>query len=209
MSINLEDPAHPQASAPGANLEDVPTMEDVLEQTAAAILGLDPDYSTQEEIETARRAALAALSQTGGDSVAIEMVERAAALLLGGIGCSLGSAYTESVAIDEHVSIGPYSLSSNLDKLQALGVTAVVSVDAARPPLFGASPAPHLHEMLTVLNGPFAAQSWRWRTCVCTTLSGRTHRSQRAWRRFGRICRGISTRSATLSPPRARRPRPR
>eukprot|EP01043_Picozoa_sp_COSAG02_P129647 COSAG02_NODE_67244_length_253_cov_0.811688_1_plen_53_part_10 len=30
------------------NLEDVPSMEEVLEQTAAAILGLDPDYSTQQ-----------------------------------------------------------------------------------------------------------------------------------------------------------------
>ena len=30
------------------NLEGVPSMEEVLEQTAAAILGLDPDYSTQQ-----------------------------------------------------------------------------------------------------------------------------------------------------------------
>lgn len=136
---NLEDPAHPQASPPGANLEDVPTMDEILEQTAAAILSLDPDYSTQDEIETARRGALAALSQTGGDSVAVEMVERAAALLLGGMGGSSGSADTESASIDEQVSIGNYSLASNLDKLQTLGVTAVVSVDAARPPLFGES----------------------------------------------------------------------
>ena len=57
-------------------------MEDVLEQTAAAILGLDPDYSTQQEIEAARTAALAALPPEG-DDVAAQMVERAAALLLG------------------------------------------------------------------------------------------------------------------------------
>ena len=34
-----------------ANLEEMPSMEEVLEQTAAAILGLDPDYSTQQVSE--------------------------------------------------------------------------------------------------------------------------------------------------------------
>lgn len=119
--------------ASGANLEQLPSMEDVLEQTAAAILGLDPDYSTQQEIEEARRNALAALP-LGSDDVASQMIERAAALLLGGAG---GGVPAESVIdVDEQVSIGPYSLSSDVDSLQQLGVTAVLSVDAARPPLF-------------------------------------------------------------------------
>jgi hypothetical protein len=120
-------------AADGPNLEDIPSMEDVLEQTAAAILGLDPDYSTQQEIEAARTAALAALPPEG-DDVAAQMVERAAALLLGGMG---GDAVVDdSVTVDEQVSIGPYALSSHVERLQKLGVTAVLSVDAARPPLF-------------------------------------------------------------------------
>ena len=109
------------------------SMEDALAETAAAILGLDPDYSTQAEIEAARRAQLAKLG--GGDDVAAQMVERAAALLLGGqAGGAAGS--SGATQIDEQVSIGPYAVGSDLQRLQELGVTAVISVDAARPPLF-------------------------------------------------------------------------
>ena len=108
-------------------------MEDALAETAAAILGLDPDYSTQAEIEAARRAQLAKLG--GGDDVAAQMVERAAALLLGGqAGGAAGS--SGATQIDEQVSIGSYAVGSDVQRLQELGVTAVISVDAARPPLF-------------------------------------------------------------------------
>lgn len=69
-----------------------------------------------------------------GDDVSLQMIERAAALLLGGM--SGGATAEEPVAVDEQVMIGTYSLSSNVERLQHLGVTAVLSVDAARPPLF-------------------------------------------------------------------------
>ena len=107
-------------------------MDKVLYQTAAAILGLDTDYSTRAEIEGAKALALAQLPP--GDDVAVQMIERAAALLLSGLDVS--NSGEEATAIDEGVSIGPYAIAGNVERLQELGITAMISVDAARPPLF-------------------------------------------------------------------------
>ena len=107
-------------------------MELILQETAAAILGLDPDYSTHEEIETARATQLADAS--AGDASAADMINRAAALLLGVLGPA--TAADGALDIEDGLSIGPFSLACNIPQLKKLGITAVLSVDAARPPLF-------------------------------------------------------------------------
>ena len=47
-----------------------------------------------------------ALSAEGDNDVAAQMIERAAALLLGGMGS--GAPLDAAIAVDEQVSIGPY-----------------------------------------------------------------------------------------------------
>ena len=78
------------------------------------------------------------------DPIAAEMVERAAALLLsstggeafGGATDSPGGGRGGALPIDDGLWIGPFSTASDLGVLARLGISAVLSVDASKAPLF-------------------------------------------------------------------------